>query len=109
MLFRSKDRTGIAAALILELCGVDRECVLDDYELTNELRSERRINELRPSLEAAGADVEAIRPALSAPRDAMARTLSHLDNQYGGVEEFLIGHLGIYSETIATFRLNMLV
>ena len=104
-----KDRTGIAAALVLELCGVDRECVLDDYELTNELRSERRINELRPSLEAAGADVEAIRPALSAPRDAMAQTLRHLDTHYGGVEQFLVGQLGIYPETIATLRLNMLV
>ena len=83
--------------------------MLDDYELTNELRSERRINELRPSLEAAGADVEAIRPALSAPRDAMAQTLRHLDTHYGGVEQFLVGQLGIYPETIATLRLNMLV
>tara|TARA_Y100001970_G_scaffold266891_1_gene356159 strand:- start:703 stop:1473 length:771 start_codon:yes stop_codon:yes gene_type:complete len=104
-----KDRTGIAAALVLELCGVDRESVLDDYELTNALRSERRINELRPSLEAAGADVEAIRPALSAPRDAMAQTLHHLDSRYGGVEDFLIGQLGTYPETIATLRLNMVV
>ena len=104
-----KDRTGIAAAIILELCGVDRQAVLDDYELTNELRSERRINELRPSLEAAGADIEAIRPALSAPRDAMAQTLHHLDARYGGVEVFLIERLGMRSETIATLRLNLLV
>ena len=104
-----KDRTGIAAALILELCGVERNLVLDDYELTNALRSERRIEYLRPSLEEAGADIDAIRPALSAPRPAMERTLAHLDSTHGGVERFLIEQLGIHSDTIAALRLNLLV
>ncbi|HJL98292.1 MAG TPA: tyrosine-protein phosphatase [Acidimicrobiales bacterium] len=104
-----KDRTGIAAALILELCGVERDLVLDDYELTNTLRSERRIEHLRPSLEEAGADIDAIRPALSAPRPAMEQTLTHLDNAHGGVEQFLVEHLGIHSDTIVALRLNLLV
>ena len=60
-----KDRTGIAAALVLEVCGVHRKTVLDDYEMTNQLRSEKRIAQLRPELEAAGVSIEAIRPALS--------------------------------------------
>ncbi|MDP7067819.1 MAG: tyrosine-protein phosphatase, partial [Acidimicrobiales bacterium] len=104
-----KDRTGIAAALILEICGLDRESVLDDYELTNPLRADHRINELRSSLEAAGADVEALRPALSAPRAAMEKTLSHLDRNYGGVEDFLLGQLGIDPHIIEILRLNLLV
>ncbi|MBM36731.1 MAG: hypothetical protein CL460_06145 [Acidimicrobiaceae bacterium] len=104
-----KDRTGIAAALILEICGLDRESVLDDYELTNLLRSEHRINALRSSLEAAGANVEAIRPALSAPRVAMEKTLSHLDSNYGGVEDFLLGQLGVDPDIIEILRLNLLV
>jgi protein-tyrosine phosphatase len=35
-----KDRTGIAAVLILLLLGVDEKTALDDYELTNEYRKE---------------------------------------------------------------------
>lgn len=35
-----KDRTGIAALLILLLLGVDEETALDDYDLTNEYRKE---------------------------------------------------------------------
>lgn len=36
-----KDRTGIAAVLILLLLGVDEKTALDDYELTNEYRKEQ--------------------------------------------------------------------
>src|SRR5207245_953914 len=34
-----KDRTGIAAALLLLAVGVDRETILDDYELTRRYRT----------------------------------------------------------------------
>ncbi|MBM46070.1 MAG: hypothetical protein CL458_12205 [Acidimicrobiaceae bacterium] len=104
-----KDRTGIAAALILELCGVERELVLDDYELTNTLRSERRIAQLRPSLEEAGADIEAIRPALSAPRQAMEQTLAYFDAEHGGVKQFLLTRLGMNEDTVSAIQLNLLV
>ena len=36
-----KDRTGIAAVLILLMLGVDEETALDDYDLTNEYRAEQ--------------------------------------------------------------------
>ncbi len=104
-----KDRTGVAAALILELCGVERNLVLDDYELTNALRSERRIEQLKPSLHQAGVDIEAIRPALSAPRSAMDQTLTYLDTNHDGVEQFLLRNLGVHSDTIAALRINLLV
>lgn len=86
-----KDRTGVAAALVLSLMGVDRETVLDDYELTTRYRSGRRIEALRPQLEAAGVDVEAVRPFLSAPRPALAAALAAVDDRHGSVEAFLLG------------------
>ncbi len=36
---QGKDRTGVAAILILLALGVDEETILDDYELTNKYRS----------------------------------------------------------------------
>ena len=84
-----KDRTGIAAALVLSVLGVDRETVLHDYELTNEYRSSRRIEALRPRLEAEGIDVERVRPYLSAPRPALEAALAGVDLEYGGVDGFL--------------------
>ena len=85
-----KDRTGIAAALLLSVLGVDRETVLHDYELSNEFRSERRIEVLRPRLEEEGIDVERVRPYLSAPRPALEAALAAVDLEYGGVQGFLV-------------------
>ncbi|MEY2417347.1 MAG: protein-tyrosine phosphatase [Actinomycetota bacterium] len=102
-----KDRTGIAAALLLEVLGVDRENILDDYELTNVTRSEARIAELQPELEAAGIDVETVRPYLSAPRRALDHTLDWLADEYGGAEGYLTHH-GVSTATLATLRVELL-
>jgi protein-tyrosine phosphatase len=101
-----KDRTGLAAALLLEVLGVDRTHILDDYELTNVTRSEARIAELRPELEAAGIDVETVRPYLSAPRLALDHTLDWLFDEYDGAEGYLTHH-GVTSETLAALRADL--
>jgi protein-tyrosine phosphatase len=102
-----KDRTGLAAALLLSVLGVDRQLVLDDYELTNLTRSERRIAELRPELDAAGIDVERVRPYLSAPREAMANTLDWLDAEHDGAEGFLLAS-GVSADTLGELRSDLL-
>jgi protein-tyrosine phosphatase len=102
-----KDRTGIAAALLLEVLGVDREHILDDYELTNVTRSEARIAELRPDLEAAGIDVDVVRPYLSAPREALNATMDWLAEEYGGAEAYLAAG-GVSDETFALLRTELL-
>jgi protein-tyrosine phosphatase len=98
-----KDRTGLAAALLLEVLSVDRAHILDDYELTNITRSEARIAELQPELEAAGIDVEVVRPYLSAPRRALDDTLDWLAQTHGGAEGYLTQH-GVSGETLAILR-----
>jgi protein-tyrosine phosphatase len=90
-----KDRTGIAAALVLSVLGVDRETVLHDYELSNEYRSKQRIEVLRPRLEAEGIDVERVRPYLSAPRPVLEAALAAVDLEHGGVDGFLTERAGV--------------
>ena len=90
-----KDRTGIAAALVLSVLGVDRGTVLRDYELSNEYRSKKRIEVLRPRLEAEGIDVERVRPYLSAPRPALEAALTAVDAEHGDVDGFLIERAGV--------------
>lgn len=98
-----KDRTGVAAALLLRLLGVERELVLDDYELSTRYRSDPRIEILRPRLEAAGVDIAAVRPFLSAPRPALACALDTIDQEYGSPEAFLRAH-GLDPTTSARLR-----
>lgn len=103
-----KDRTGVAAALLLSVLGVEREVVLDDYELTNLYRSRRRIEFLRAQLEAAGVDVERVRPYLSAPRPALEAALTGVDLEHGDVERFLVSAGALSRETIARLREGLL-
>jgi len=102
-----KDRTGLAAALLLGTLGVDDELILDDYELTNTTRSNIRIRELTPELEKAGINVESVRPYLSAPRSAMAQTLQWLAETHDGPEGFLRAS-GVSDGTIASLRAELL-
>lgn len=57
--FAGKDRTGLAAAIILTLLGVSKEDIVKDYLKTNELRAaanEEQFEQMRSS----GASDEAI-------------------------------------------------
>ena len=99
-----KDRTGIAAALLLSVLGVDEETVLDDYELSTFYRSNQRIEALRPVLDAAGVDVERVRPFLSARRPVLQDALRHIDDQYGGVLPYLLGPATMTEETLERLR-----
>jgi protein-tyrosine phosphatase len=103
-----KDRTGIVAALLLEVLGVEREAVLDDYELTARYR-------LRPSQEDSyqrlidlGMSPEAAAGVLTTPRWAMARALADLDARYGGVEPYLTGPAGMRRDDLEALRKRLL-
>jgi protein-tyrosine phosphatase len=99
-----KDRTGVAAALLLDVLGVPEEVVLDDYELTTTYRSERRMAELRPRLEQAGVDPEKVRPFLSARRTVLEATLGSIRDRHGGVEAYLLGPAGLDPATLGELR-----
>jgi protein-tyrosine phosphatase len=101
-----KDRTGVAAALLLTVLGVDRATILDDYELTTTYRSQHRIAELTPHLEAAGIDVDAVRPFLSAPRPALETALAELDDN--GIDTYLRDMAGVTEKTLARLRTTLL-
>lgn len=83
-----KDRTGLVAALLLELAGVPRETVCADYALSAEY--------LRPFYDAWLASEPAQRAERerrlmrNAPRmEVMQETLLHIDERHGGVEAYL--------------------
>ena len=99
-----KDRTGMAAALLLSLLGVDEETILDDYELSTTYRSNPRVEQLRPALEAAGVVVEDVRPFLSAPRPALAAALATVHERHGTVEGYLTEQAGVAPATLDALR-----
>jgi protein-tyrosine phosphatase len=86
-----KDRTGVTAMLLLSVLGVGDDDILDDYALTTDYRSGARVEQLRPELEAAGVDVEAVLPFLVAPREVMVGAMAFLRDRWGSIEGYLAG------------------
>jgi protein-tyrosine phosphatase len=99
-----KDRTGVVAALLLEALGVERETVLDDYELTARYRLRTHQAGTHQRLLDLGMSPEAAAGVLTTPRWAMQEALHHLDDRHGGVERYLTGPAGMTPATLARLR-----
>ena len=83
-----KDRTGFAAALILLALGVPREVVMRDYLLTNELYR-------RPAFAEGHAAEEVLAVLWRVQREFLDAALLKVDEDYGGVETYLVDVLGL--------------
>ena len=95
-----KDRTGFVAAILLEAVGVDRNVVLDDYELTATYQRPARHTDSFERLVARGMAAEAALGMMGAPRWAMAETLAELDATFGGARRYLTDRGGVDDNTL---------
>ena len=104
--FAGKDRTGLGAALILEILEVDREEILTDYLLTNELRQEANqvlLDELRAqgTSEARLAEINTL---MSVKADYLMEAYHQIETHYGDMSAYLTNQLGMSAQDIAEFR-----
>lgn len=104
-----KDRTGVVAALILEVLGVDRETVLDDFQLTERFVRPEALAPVIDELRSRGLAPEAATGVLGAPRSMMAAVLDVLDDEFGGVEHYLTERGGVDRSAIEAIRRALLV
>ncbi len=106
-----KDRTGLAAMLILSALGVNEGIIMDDYLLTNAY-NERRILGLKQMLTAQGFDDDFINKsvyAFEAVDEAfMRRALDHLKQHYGSVLGYLNEVLHITDAELSALKKHYL-
>ncbi len=97
-----KDRTGLLAALILEVLGIDSETIAADYILTNDAAEGilRRIKAMHPR---ASPTIQ----SLAAQPAAFRGFRSTLRRDYGGAEPYLRKH-GVNTETLESLRRSLL-
>lgn len=97
-----KDRTGVLASLVLEVVGVDRAAIVEDFALT-----EARIEPIRERLlldaERRGIDRRDFVRLLGATPDLIEPALAHLDRSFGGAEAYLRRH-GTSDGTLTRLR-----
>jgi len=99
--FAGKDRTGLVAALLLRLAGVDHATIGDDYALT--------ADNLRPRWDAwlEEAEDEEQRAKLQklqhTPAEAMTRVVQEIEHRYGDVASYLRA-AGLTDEQVERLR-----
>lgn len=102
--FGGKDRTGMVAALLLGCLGVPREEVLYDYELTATYRSAEHVPELVELFLTYGISEAAARAMLSTCRWGMVEALGALDEDFGGIDAYLLGPCQLSEATLSDLR-----
>ncbi len=101
-----KDRAGVAVALIMESLGVDREIIMEEYLLTNELgRTEKKAILLskesrklgRGSKFGKGSSPSAWSPIVGVRAEMLEAFYASVDEKYGSMDAFLT-ELGVDQE-----------
>ncbi len=92
-----KDRTGFAAALILLALGVPRDVVMQDYLLTNDLYR-------MPVPKTSHAPQEVLNVLWRVQEAFLDAALQAVDQDYGGVETYLVDELGVGQQERARLK-----
>ena len=102
-----KDRTGIAAMLLLSAFGADEELIVNDYLLTNAFNA-RRIDGTTQELKAQGYDDAFIHKAnlvlSSVDENVMRATIDYLKKEYGSVVGYIRDELNITDKEINSLK-----
>lgn len=99
-----KDRTGVAAALLLTALGVPRETVVEDYLLTNRYLDPRKIATSGPNSDFAKLPAPVLKAFMAADPSYIQAALGVLDRHRGGVEGYFRDELNLSHADIARLR-----
>lgn len=101
-----KDRTGIVAALLLGLAGVEAGIIVEDYALTAALIAPI-IADITAGAVARGADPVSFQRLLAAEPATMVATLAFIEAEYGSVPAYLAS-IGLDDATVERLRSRLL-
>lgn len=107
-----KDRTGIAAALVLSALDVDRDTIVQDYLLTLEhFDNENLLNIVEQHLRNAKVDYwerSWLMPYVSVHEDNIRQLFAGIEERYGDINDYLSDALGLDQFQLADFKASYL-
>ena len=89
-----KDRTGLAAAVLLGVLGVPEETILADYRLTSQYYAPRRLEALRDLLTVQDLTAEDVRHLVEARPVGMLAALKLVREHWGGFDAYAVEGAG---------------
>ena len=101
-----KDRTGTATMIILTLLGVDKETILEDFDLTNVFMADAINAEAEQASQYTDDEdiLNVVRVMAGVSRDFMARAFDYAEEQSGSMLEYVKQRYDVTDEEIARLR-----
>jgi protein-tyrosine phosphatase len=103
-----KDRAGWLSAVLLGALGADRATIAEDYLLTNEVTAgdvEKILGALNVRK---GVPPEILRPVLDAAPEYLDAAFAQVEADYGTLDGYLRGGLGLAEDEVAALRARLL-
>ena len=97
-----KDRTGLGAAILLGMLGVDEEVILDDFMMSNYYRNKVINKTLRKTSLVAKQRVT--QPLVEVKESYLKAAFEAIDTKYGSMENFLEKEYGYDQKKLEIFR-----
>jgi len=103
-----KDRTGLGAALVLAMLGVEREVIFGDYLMSNYYRNKKINSSLRKAT-LMGVHQKIVQPLVEVKSSYIVAAFEAIDRKYGSVENFLSVEYGMDELKLTTIRNEFLM
>ena len=103
---QGKDRTGVASALLLAALGASRETIVADFDATNRVY-EKDVKKYVRRVKFWGGkeeEIAVVKAILGCNTDNFIKALDAVDAQYGSLEAYLKGPMGLTDQDIQTLR-----
>ena len=103
---QGKDRTGAASALILAALGADRETIIADFDATNRVY-EADVRRCCRNVRLMGGketELATVKTFLGANTENFIKVLDRIDREFGTMEAYLKGPIGLTDQDIFTLR-----
>ena len=103
---QGKDRTGVASALLLGTLGASRETIVADFDATNQVYEKDVRKYIRRVRFWGGGEEEigVVKAFLGCNTDNFVNALDRIDREYGSLEAYLKGPIGLMDEDVQTLR-----
>ena len=103
---QGKDRTGAASALILAALGADRETIIADFDATNRVY-EADVRRCCRNVRLMGGketELATVKSFLGANTENFIKVLDRIDREFGTMEAYLKGPIGLTDQDLLTLR-----
>lgn len=99
-----KDRTGIAAALVLSALGVQEETIMQDYLATNYYRRKENERAIPFMIKMYGLSESTAKNMMAAREEYLQATFTSIKAQYGSVNNYLEKEFGLTAQKTKALR-----